>query len=288
MPMHEVGPGLDVDGPALDYESYRIAMTADALADRYLVGSFASLQADWLDGSSVQERDTSEPDGAESTVREPLAPVIMDEAAHEYEQQRVAMAAEKLARELLSSRAARSARDPAASLDALYRRHSAEVRRYVRRTFGAPLHDAEDVVQTVFERYVGEAKARDIENPAAFLIGMAKNHVIDQRRRQGVRARYAADIQETGPSCVVLNAERIVASRQQLALIEGAIATLDARSREMLLMSRIDGLSSAEIARRKDCSPTLVKRIIVRAIERCRSAIGEAGQEFQVLTTDLN
>lgn len=160
-------------------------------------------------------------------------------------------------------------------LDTLYRLYHEMVRRYVARRFGAGPPDPEDVVQVAFENYASSAERAPIDNPRAFLIRTARNYVIDQRRRQAVRADYARDVQATADGSDDLDAERVLESRQRWAAIETAIAGLDERSRQFLLMSRIHGLSSAEIARRAGCSPTLVKGIIARALVACHRAIAE-------------
>lgn len=158
-------------------------------------------------------------------------------------------------------------------LEGLYRQYHVQVRGYAMRTFSLSASAADDVVQAVFERYECRSAGRIIDNPGGFLIVMTRNLVLDRRRRWSVRARYAAEMLAGDNEADGLDAERIVISRQQLSLVEEAIATLDLRSREILLLSRVEGLSSAEIARRKACSPTLVKRIIANALARCRQAI---------------
>jgi RNA polymerase sigma-70 factor (ECF subfamily) len=158
---------------------------------------------------------------------------------------------------------------------ALYRQNREGIRRYVVRTFGAGPPDPEDVVQAVFERYAAIAGAERVLNPRAFLYRSAHNYVIDERRRHPVRAEFAREIQEIADRSDDLDAERVLDSKQRWAAIEEAIARLDERSREMLLMNRLHGLSSAEIARRKGCSPTLVKSIIARALVQCHRALAD-------------
>jgi len=100
--------------------------------------------------------------------------------------------------------------------------------------------------------------------------------VIDEGRRQTVQKRYARDAEYVDQRSDDLDAARVLESKQSLELIKAAIAGLDERSREFLLMRRIDGLSSAEIARRHGCSPTLVKSIIARALLVCHRALADS------------
>lgn len=160
-----------------------------------------------------------------------------------------------------------------ADLGILYRRYRSAVVAYVLRTFGNGPPDPEDVVQATFERYAVFASTKDIENPRAFLFRTAHNYVLDQRRRHSVRSQYAKDELHLSSVSDLLDAERFLAAKEELELLKAAIARLDTRSREMLLLSRIEGLSSAEIARRKGCSATLVKTIIARALVSCHRAL---------------
>jgi len=160
------------------------------------------------------------------------------------------------------------------AVDAVYRTHRNAVLNYVRRHFGVGPPDPEDVVQTVFERYFAQAEGH-IDNPRAFLLRSARNFVIDQRRRHSVQMDYAREVQSLSDGSDDVDAQRVLEGKQRLGLLERAIADLDPRTREMLLMSRIQGLSSAEIARRKHCSPTLVKKLIAKALVACHRALDE-------------
>ncbi|HKX79087.1 MAG TPA: sigma-70 family RNA polymerase sigma factor [Novosphingobium sp.] len=168
---------------------------------------------------------------------------------------------------------ARSAGSEPKELDRIYRRYGEEIRRYVWRTFGAGPPAPEDVVQAVFEKC--GVYGHDIVNSKAFLKTSARNYVIDQHRRMAVSAQYERDLEYMQFHSDDLDAERVLLSKERLALLEKALDQLDARAREMLLMNRIEGLSCAEIARRRGCSATLVKSIIARALVACHRAAGE-------------
>ena len=154
--------------------------------------------------------------------------------------------------------------DPPRDLAELYRNHGERLKRYVIRSFGAGPPDPDDVVQAVFVRFAVARLSQPIANPQAFLFSMARNQVIDERRRQAVRTRHARDGAWLAERSDDIDAERVLEAKQRLAAVEAAVETLDPRSREMLLMNRIHGFNCAEIARRRGCSPTLVKQIIAR------------------------
>lgn len=164
-----------------------------------------------------------------------------------------------------------------ADLEILYCQYSAELMRFLRCRYGSGPPDPEDVVQAIFEKYAVSARSEPIHNARAFLFRSARNFVIDERRRQSVRREYVTATEAITSHSDDLDAERVLDSQQRWAAIEAAIGDLDARSREMLLMNRIHGLSAAEIARRKGCSATLVKAIIAKALVACSRALDDDG-----------
>ncbi len=165
-------------------------------------------------------------------------------------------------------------------IDGIYRRHSEGIRRYVLRVFGAGPPDPEDVVQAAFERYALLDDREAIENPSAFLKRSARNYVIDQRRRQTVRATYSQTIIAIGEETDDFDAERVLSAKERWAILERAIRSLDHRRQEMLIMNRIHGISFAEIARRKQCSPTLVKMLVAEALVICHRAVRMAEEDI--------
>ena len=161
----------------------------------------------------------------------------------------------------------------------LYRRHRDMIVRYIQRAFGSGPPDPSDVAQVAFEKFMAVEGRAEIANPRAFLIASARNHVLDQRRRQKVRGDYASDARSTIDESDDFDPERVLVAKEQWRILEKAIQGLDARRRDILVMSRIHGMSSAEIARQKNCSATLVKMLLSQALVLCHSALTEAEDE---------
>ena len=119
----------------------------------------------------------------------------------------------------------------------------------------------------------------DLENPRAFLYRVAHNLAIEERRRLDVRNRAEAElvIDESGETDD-RDPERVLSGKERRRLLAIAFATLEPRTRQILIMSRQDELSSAEIARRLGLSPTHVKRLMAQAIAHCRAVVEAEGQ----------
>jgi RNA polymerase sigma-70 factor (ECF subfamily) len=122
----------------------------------------------------------------------------------------------------------------------LYNRHYDAVFRAALRVTGNPA-DAEDVLQTVFLRVLGQGD--DIEAaplPAAYFRRAAVNAAVDLLRRRAVRAESAYD--DRAPHAAV---EPPSLLKEQL---RRAIATLDSDDATLFLLRYVEGLSIEELA----------------------------------------
>ena len=152
-------------------------------------------------------------------------------------------------------------------LDSLFRQHHRELRRFAHQG----LRDraaAADVVQDAFLRYA--AAPAPIRNPAAFLWQVVRNLLRDherQRRRRGLHldiADHAETLADARPS-----AEAVLAHRQDFARLRAALAELPPDCRLALLLSRIEGLTHPQIARRLGISASMVTKHVIRALRHC-------------------
>ena len=173
---------------------------------------------------------------------------------------------------------------PEPPLADLYRRHLAELTRYIIRTFGAGPPDPEDVVQEAFAQFAALENPQAVENPRAFLYRSAHNLVVDHHRRHVVRNRFVRE-QAPAPDAETSDdrdAERVSCARQRLSIVEQAIRAMEPRRRTVFVLNRIHELSCAEISRRLRIPETTVKRLVAAAIvdcERSLRAYGVSGEE---------
>jgi len=156
----------------------------------------------------------------------------------------------------------------------LYRSHWRELCAYVRRRFGAGPPEPEDIAQAAFVRLSAKGDLGGLENPRAFLYRVVHNLAIEDRRRHRTRAGAEADsIPLAAEETDDRDPERVSIGKDRRRLLEIAFASLEPRTRQILIMSRQDELSSAEIARRLGLSPTHVKRLIGEGIAHCRAFV---------------
>lgn len=151
-------------------------------------------------------------------------------------------------------------------IDACY----GELRAFARRKVGS-MSLAEDLVQEAMARFAATDGAR---NPRALLYRILGNLVIDHRRRERTRTAVVDDgadgLEQADASA---NVEAQVAARQELALIEKAVAELPPRCRECFVLRRFHDLSQAEIAERMGISRNMVEKHLRNATLHCARKI---------------
>ena len=171
---------------------------------------------------------------------------------------------------------------PAQSLEFLYRRHWRELCGYVRKTFGAGPPEPEDVAQQAFMSFAALENPASIDNPRAYLYRTAHNIVVDERRRGASQSAALVTllpgVAEKSDDCTP---ERVLISKERLAVLTDAIRALPEERRRSFLFNRLHGLSCAEIARRTGYSDSAVKKHIAQAMDALEAALtaAERGQE---------
>ena len=142
------------------------------------------------------------------------------------------------------------------------------------------VHDrdtAADLAQESYARLLAAQQAgQTIHDPRALLYRTARNLVIDQHRRAGVRGGAASpaydpttpDLEDAvGPTS--LQPDVILSSREGLAAITATIDALPPRCREVFILFKFDGLSYAEIAEQMGISPRTVESQLQIAMAAC-------------------
>lgn len=162
-----------------------------------------------------------------------------------------------------------------AALRAAFEAHGRLVHGFCRRAVGAD--DAHDVTQEVFLAAWRHRHRFDPERGtvAGWLIGIARNQVLDTLRRRTRRPQLAVgDVIELGDTPEEV--ERIDQIAERLLVAE-ALEMLPERSRRAVELAFWHGLTHAEIAERCDMPLGTVKSDIRRALARLRDHLEGAG-----------
>ncbi len=160
----------------------------------------------------------------------------------------------------------------AESFEDLYRRTFPRVYAYV----ASLLRDrssAEEVTAQAFERaYRRRSSYRPGRGPIeAWLFGIARNAALDELRRRGRRAR----LEEESPDTSTPSPDEEADGLLRRAAVRAALASLDARERDLIALKFAGGLSNAEIARVLGMSESNAGTRLHRTIEKLRRACHE-------------
>ncbi len=145
-----------------------------------------------------------------------------------------------------------------ANLDELYRRHAEWLRRAISRRYGAQWVD--DLTQETFFRAAAYPHG-SVETPRALLMTIARNVARDQFRRSRVRAQYAAL-----PEADELSHSTAPGAVDDDFHVREVIKSLPPKLREVILLSKIGGLTNREIAQRCNLSVRAIDKRLQKAI----------------------
>lgn len=156
---------------------------------------------------------------------------------------------------------------------ALYRDCYGELVGYLDRLLGDRAA-AEDIAQEAGIRMI-EAARHDplsIRVPRAFLFHVATNLARDQLRRRVRTDRVMAEVAEFEQHSPA--ADTVASARQEIAQLGEVLAGLPARPREILILSRVEGLSHAEIGAQLGIATKTVENHVGRALAMLAQRLG--------------
>ena len=156
-----------------------------------------------------------------------------------------------------------------------YERHGSLVYTYCRRRLGP--ERAKDATQEVFTSAWNARDRFDANrgNVAAWLMGIAKNRVIDEIRSEQRHADRRADVDEGvgGPHASTDADDERIADRM---LVADGLAKLPSRARSVIRLGYFEGLTHHEIASRTGLPVGTVKSDIRRGLTSIRSHLEAA------------
>jgi RNA polymerase sigma-70 factor (ECF subfamily) len=161
---------------------------------------------------------------------------------------------------------------PRRDFAALYRETVAPLRRYLARLLGNAA-EAQDVAHDAYVRVYPSAHDPRIAQPEAVLYTTARRLAINRLKRRSISpfapAPAGADTAISGAPDVA----RQVMARQELGLLEAALADLPEGCRTVLLLRKVELLSHREIADRLGIAISTVEKQHARALRLLRAAL---------------
>lgn len=155
--------------------------------------------------------------------------------------------------------------------------HGLALRSYLRGTFPT-IHDAEDVVQESFLRIWKARAAHPIQSTRAFLFRVARNVALDRvRKNASTPVDAVGDLAALNVVDERADAVDPVGRRERLALLADALASLPPRSREVVILCKLQGYSYREVAVRLGISEKTVTEHVYRGAQRLGEALKQRG-----------
>jgi RNA polymerase sigma factor (sigma-70 family) len=164
--------------------------------------------------------------------------------------------------------------DKRPNFSALYQSTVKPLRRYLARLLGNAT-EAQDVAHDAYLRVYKFTETSSAENPEALLYTTARRLAINRlRRRQITPFTNDAITPETVASASPGVAQQVMA-RQELKLLEDAVAQLPEGCRTVLLLRKVELLSHQEISERLGIAISTIEKQHARALRLLRTALME-------------
>jgi RNA polymerase sigma-70 factor (ECF subfamily) len=167
-----------------------------------------------------------------------------------------------------------------------YRRRLAVLVHFKLRPGSSDFSEVEDVVQETYLRAFRDLDRFSYQTPGSFLhwLSAIADHVIVDRARYAGRARRAGDeVPFRSPSnphgpepADTRTPSRLFAQQEAVERLLDRLSALPEDYRQAILMAKIEGLSTAEMAERLGKSREAVALLVYRAVKRFR-ALRETG-----------
>lgn len=140
---------------------------------------------------------------------------------------------------------------------------------------------AEDLVQEAFVRLWDlRERVEAAHSLRAYLFRTVRNLAFNHRRNLRTRERLLGDATHGDDAPLVGRTpgpEETLAGREIELRLRECLELLPARQREALLLSRVEGLSHAEVAETMECSPRTVNNHLVAALATLKRHLSHVG-----------
>lgn len=156
--------------------------------------------------------------------------------------------------------------------------HEAAIRTWLWR-HQSPAIEVDDIIQEMYAKIGTLPSVDHIQDPQRYALQIAHTILLAHIRRARIVSITAVeDIDAVHHLSGVASPEEIVSFRDELKQISDALDTLPKRSREVLLLRRVQGLSQRETAERLDLAEKTVEKYLTRAIHLLMDHFGRGGK----------
>ena len=161
-----------------------------------------------------------------------------------------------------------------ANVDAFVREHQAELLNFFRGRVTRS-QDAADLAQESWSRMM-HYRLDTVASARGLLFTIARNVLKNHWRWSALRQiEQSTDFTALEVSSESPGPERHLQAAIDLQALEAAVIALPLKCRTVFLLSRIEGLSNAQVAHRCGISVKMVEKHLAKAIVACRAQVGD-------------
>jgi RNA polymerase sigma factor (sigma-70 family) len=155
---------------------------------------------------------------------------------------------------------------------ALYSATLGPLRRYLTRLLGNA-SEAQDVAHDAYIRVYPSMNGRRAEHPEGLLYTAARRLAINRLKRRSISPLSREELRPESAASQSPGVEQQVIARQELELLQDAIARLPEGCRAVLLLRKIEMLSHRQIGERLGIAVSTVEKQHARALRLPREAL---------------
>ena len=149
--------------------------------------------------------------------------------------------------------------------------------------------DVDDICQETFLRTYKSSLQNEIKQPKSFMFRVAKNLIVSDYRKASTQLNdYVEDINIVATKFDVDNLESDVLAKEKLGVMCDAIASLPNKCRQAVVMRKVYGLSTREIAQRMGITTSTVSNYITRGMCAYNEAVTKYNKEQDALMPSHN
>ena len=162
--------------------------------------------------------------------------------------------------------------------------NQAALRGFIAR-FMVSSHDIDDVSQEAFLRAYKAEQQTPIDQPKAFLFKVAKNILLNELGRKSRKVTdYVPDLEALEVLSETDTLETNLMAQQRLGIYCEAVASLPTQCRRVMLMKKVYGLTTKEVARRLGITTSTVEKHLTKALKDCNAVLAERYKDSGALT----
>jgi len=140
--------------------------------------------------------------------------------------------------------------------------------------------DVDDVCQETFLRTYKSSIENEVQKPKSFMFRVAKNLIVSDLRRASTQLNeYVEDIDIIDSTIELDNLENNALAQEKLGVMCEAIASLPNKCRQAVVMRKVYGLATKDIAKRMNISTITVSNYITRGMCAYNDAITQYNNE---------